>query len=156
MKFKRRSEAPLLKRARRGFRGYPIATVAFYGPDDHHASKVAVSIITAEGGTPSAIQRWTTGDGDARRDPPIAGELLAFVQQRDVRSVAMTERIIGCPHEEVWTIPRAWCAPAVHSGPTVIAGPVGSSDDHTAPAHSRCGAGRPTVSGTYERLTADG
>ena len=41
--------SPLRKKARRGFRGYPVATVAFYGPDDRHATKVAVGIVTAEG-----------------------------------------------------------------------------------------------------------
>ena len=34
MRFKRRSNSPLKKRARHDFRGYPVATVAFYGPDD--------------------------------------------------------------------------------------------------------------------------
>src|SRR4051812_40666798 len=30
------------KKVKRGFRGYPVATVAFYGPDRTRASKVAV------------------------------------------------------------------------------------------------------------------
>jgi hypothetical protein len=33
MRFKRASDSPLYRKARRGFRGYPIATVALYGPD---------------------------------------------------------------------------------------------------------------------------
>lgn len=32
----------LKKKAKAGFRGYPAGTVAFYGPDDQRASKVAV------------------------------------------------------------------------------------------------------------------
>lgn len=40
---------PLVKRARRAFQGYPVATVAFYGPDDRHASKVAVGIARVKG-----------------------------------------------------------------------------------------------------------
>ncbi|SEJ90916.1 hypothetical protein SAMN05192539_102313 [Paraburkholderia diazotrophica] len=31
----------LAKKARRGFCGYPVATVAFYGPDDRRATKVS-------------------------------------------------------------------------------------------------------------------
>ena len=38
----------LAKKAHRGFRGYPVATVAFYGPDDRRASKVAVGIVLRE------------------------------------------------------------------------------------------------------------
>jgi hypothetical protein len=33
MKLKSRTNNPLLKRARKGFRGYPVATIALYGPD---------------------------------------------------------------------------------------------------------------------------
>ena len=39
----------LSKKVRRGFRGYPVATIAFYGPDAGRASKVAVGIVMTEG-----------------------------------------------------------------------------------------------------------
>jgi hypothetical protein len=35
----------LPKKAERGFHGYPIATIAFYGPTDKLATKVADGII---------------------------------------------------------------------------------------------------------------
>ena len=57
MKVKRGSQLPLKKKARRGFRGYPVATVAFYGPDDTRASKVAVGIVATEGAEPMALER---------------------------------------------------------------------------------------------------
>ena len=38
--------------SRRGFRGYPIATIALYGPDDCTATKLAVGIVPAEQPTP--------------------------------------------------------------------------------------------------------
>ncbi|HXA85561.1 MAG TPA: hypothetical protein VNZ47_10815, partial [Candidatus Dormibacteraeota bacterium] len=37
---------------RPGFRGYPIATVAFYGPSDKLATKVVVSVILTENNQP--------------------------------------------------------------------------------------------------------
>ena len=37
----------LQKKAKRGFKGYPIGTVAFYGPDNRFASKVAVAVSRA-------------------------------------------------------------------------------------------------------------
>ena len=100
MRFKKRSESPLKKKARRGFRGYPIATVAYYGPDDELASKVAVCIVTKEGAKPEAMRRWRSEEGDVRADPAISGEILQFVQSHGVLSVVSTNRIIGCPHEE--------------------------------------------------------
>jgi hypothetical protein len=100
MKFKRRSDSPLKKKARRGFRGYPAATIAFYGPNDQKASKVAVGIVTKEDAEPDVLERWLAEDRDIRTDPVVAGEILAFIQRHEVKSVAMTDRIIGCPHEE--------------------------------------------------------
>jgi hypothetical protein len=90
----------LAKKAQRGFRGYPVATVAFYGPDDRRASKVAVGITLGEGDEPVEMRRWTSDDRDVRNDSAIAGAILEFIGAFDVKTVAMTDRIIGCPHEE--------------------------------------------------------
>jgi hypothetical protein len=37
------------KKRDKGFCGYPVATVAFYGPDDTSATKVSVGIVAHEG-----------------------------------------------------------------------------------------------------------
>ena len=47
-----RARKRLSKRTKRGFRGYPLATVALYGPDDRTATKLAVGIVPAEQPTP--------------------------------------------------------------------------------------------------------
>jgi hypothetical protein len=44
----KRARNRLSKRAKRGFRGYPLATVALYGPDDRTATKLTVGIVPAE------------------------------------------------------------------------------------------------------------
>jgi hypothetical protein len=100
MRFKRRSDLPLKRKARRGFRGYPVATVAFYGPDDQRASKVAVGILTKEDADPDILERWFAEDRDVRTDPAVAQEILEFIRRHGAKSVVMTDRIIGCPHEE--------------------------------------------------------
>jgi len=91
---------PLKKKSRRGFRGYPVGTVAFYGPDDQRASKVAVGIVNQDGAEPDALQRWFSEAGDARSDPAITHEIDQFLRAHGVKSVVMPDRIIGCPHEE--------------------------------------------------------
>jgi hypothetical protein len=98
MKIKR-PESPLRKKADRGFKGYPVATVAFYGPDDNSATKVAVGIVINEDNEAKKMQRWFAED-DVRKDPTISKEILQFIKSNGVRSVVMTDRIIGCPHEE--------------------------------------------------------
>jgi hypothetical protein len=99
-RFKIKSQSPLKKRARRGFRGYPVATVAFYGPDDTRASKVAVGIVASEDAGADPLERWFAEDGDVRKDPAIGHKILEFTQQHGVKTVVVTDGIIGCPHEE--------------------------------------------------------
>jgi len=94
----KRPKSPLQKKASRGFKGYPVATIAFYGPDDKCATKVAVGIVINED-EPKNMQRWFA-EHDVRKDPTINKEILEFIALHNVRSVVMTDRIIGCPHEE--------------------------------------------------------
>lgn len=87
-------------KSRRGFRGYPLATIAYYGPDATRATKVAVGIIADEQQDASPLERWRSIDLDVRFDPEICGSIVEFVQAHHVKSVVMSPGIIGCPHEE--------------------------------------------------------
>lgn len=91
---------PLTKRANRGFRGYPVATVAFYGPDDRRASKVAVGIVPAEQADATDLERWFSADRDIRDDLDIAAAIQRFIEKHGAKTVVLADRIIGCPHEE--------------------------------------------------------
>jgi hypothetical protein len=111
MKVKRRSQLPLKKKARRGFRGYPVAAVAFYGPDDTRASKVAVGIVATEGAEPMALERWFAEDRDVRADSAIGVQILEFIERHGAKSVVMADHIIGCPHEEGVDYPEGQACP---------------------------------------------
>jgi hypothetical protein len=88
-------------RAKKGFLGYPVATIAFYGPDDRRATKVALGILFDEDDeTRSEINRWFGAKGDIRRDASVFEAIFRLTQSRGVRSIAMPEEILGCPHEE--------------------------------------------------------
>jgi hypothetical protein len=95
-----RYRTALRKKVKKGFQGYPIATIAWYGPTDQLASKVAVGIVPEEDGEVAYLERWFSEDEDVRRDPEISREIIDFIGKHRVRSVVMTEGIIGCPHEE--------------------------------------------------------
>jgi hypothetical protein len=99
MKIKHRSSNPLRKRAKKGFRGYPVGTIAFYGPTADRATKVAVGIVTREGAE-AEMRRWIADDRDLRFDEETAFQISAYLSKHNVLSVAMADRIIGCPHEE--------------------------------------------------------
>jgi hypothetical protein len=100
----------LKKRTSKGDRGFPIATVAFYGPDNNRASKVVCGIIAHEDANPEPMRKWFT-DSDARHSETILQELLAFIDERGAKSVAMTDQIIGCPHEEGIDYPKEQACP---------------------------------------------
>ncbi|MDB5482241.1 MAG: hypothetical protein JWO83_3294 [Caulobacteraceae bacterium] len=86
-----------------------MATIAFYGPDLSRASKIAVSIFRFEGDEGGDMRTWLSDDGDIRRDPAIAQEILEFIQRHDAKSVAITDGIIGCPHQEGIDYEGEWC-----------------------------------------------
>jgi hypothetical protein len=94
-----RSIKRLSKKARRGMRGFPLGTVAFYGPDDRRATKVVAGVKVSEDADVE-VRKWFVETGDARANPVVAAELLAHFETNGVKSVAMIDGIFGCPHEE--------------------------------------------------------
>src|SRR6267142_3483631 len=100
MKLRSRTNNPFLKQARKGFRGYPIATIALYGPDDRCATKIAVGIVMREDADLDEHERWFVPGGDICSNDDIMREIRAFLAKHNVASVVALDRIIGCPHEE--------------------------------------------------------
>jgi len=89
----------VVKKTKKGMRGYPIATIAFYGPTSSLASKVVCSIFQYDGAEPDPMKKWFT-DKDARTSEEIFCELSAFIDENEAMTVSMIDKIIGCPHEE--------------------------------------------------------
>jgi hypothetical protein len=78
-----RTRKRLSKKARRGCRGFPVATVAFYGPDDTRATKLTVGIVPAENAEVTDLRHWFAEAIDIRNDTQVAEEVLAFVEAAD-------------------------------------------------------------------------
>lgn len=89
----------LADRPVRGRTEYPIGTVAFYGPTNRQASKVAVGIVRGAEGL-DELERWFQRKLDVRVDAEIGKEVEAFLRRHGVRRVVVAKGIIGCPHEE--------------------------------------------------------
>ena len=54
----------LRKKAKKGMRGWPVATIAFYGPNLSQATKVAVGIVPTESAEPREVRDWKVENGD--------------------------------------------------------------------------------------------
>ena len=78
----------LRKRARKGLRGYPVATIAFYGPNLSQATKVAVGIVPSATAETREMRDWKVENGDVRADPSILQEILDFISASHVMGVA--------------------------------------------------------------------
>ena len=117
----------LAKKAKKGFRGYPVGTLAFYGPDDRRATKLVASIVEREGAEPSVMQKCFSEEEDVRNDIEVVEQAAEFLERHGARSVVMPDRIIGCPHEEgidyegtrcpecpSWAIHDRWSGEVIH------------------------------------------
>ncbi len=48
----------LAKKAKLGFRGFPVGSLTYYGPDDSRASKLVAAIIEHDGGEVTEMRKW--------------------------------------------------------------------------------------------------
>ena len=76
---------------------YPIATVAYYGPDDKTPTKIAVGIVSQHN-LVVALERWF--GPDVTTNPIVQAEMKQFIEQHQAKQVIITDGILGCPHEE--------------------------------------------------------
>ena len=99
----------LRKKAKKGLRGWPAATIAFYGPNLNQASKLAVGVVPFERAPVDPMRCWTVEQGDIRTDAGVAAEVLDFIAEHGALSVVMSGGIIGCPHQEGIDYDGEWC-----------------------------------------------
>jgi hypothetical protein len=98
--------------AKKGFKGYPIATVASYGPDDKVATKVSVGIVHSDNESdPIDMKKWFSDTTDVRRDRQISLEIIEFIKESGAKSVVIADEILGCPHEEGIDYPEGSTCP---------------------------------------------
>jgi hypothetical protein len=87
---------------------YPIGTVALYGPDDTTTTKIAAGVITSPTAEP-IVRRWVATD--VTTSPKVQREMKEFFAGHGVRSVAVSEGNMGCPHEEGEDFPEGTDCP---------------------------------------------
>jgi hypothetical protein len=56
--------------------------------------------VSAENADVTDLRCWFFDEADIRHNTDVVEEVLAFIDAAGTRSVVMTDRIIGCPHEE--------------------------------------------------------
>lgn len=87
---------------------HPLGTVALYGPNDKITTKIAAGVFLSPGAEP-IIRRWVATD--VTTNPRIQREIQEFFHDHGVKAVAMTDRNMGCPHEEGEDFPEGGDCP---------------------------------------------
>ncbi len=75
-----------------------IGTIAFYGPDIHTTTKIVAAVLRSPGTKIIAMRKWY-GEG-VDKDSEVQSEIKEFLTKHHVTNVAVSDGIIGCPHEE--------------------------------------------------------
>jgi hypothetical protein len=101
----------LERRAQKGFQGYPLGIIAFYGNTDKIATKAVIGIVKEAGQPPEHIKKWIIENGDLRKDVPSIKELFRYIEAHNVQSVALTPGIYYCPHEPGIDFPQGGTCP---------------------------------------------
>jgi hypothetical protein len=99
------------KRLKQGPRGFPAATIAYYGPNDKVATKVVVSLTNDPDSELAEIRRWTSDGADLRDDAASIDRIVQLLDKWRPKSVVSPDRIIGCPHEEGVDYPEGKACP---------------------------------------------
>lgn len=89
---------PIIKKSKKGFNGYPVATMAFYGPTNRLATKLVVGLIYNEDDDPELF-KWFSEACDVRSNAKILDEVTKLFASNKIKSVLLKEKIFGCPHE---------------------------------------------------------
>ncbi|MCD1649308.1 hypothetical protein [Marinobacter adhaerens] len=75
----------IAKQVKKGFHGYPLVSLEYFGRTPDSASEVVISFTEEEGAEPQK-QTFVSG-GDAREDETIQSTLLKIIERADAKTV---------------------------------------------------------------------
>lgn len=79
----------IAKQVKKGLKGYPIISIAYFGKDEQCATEVAIS-FTLEEGAPVQEERFVSKT-DAREDETIQTTLVKIIERANPNSVVEVE-----------------------------------------------------------------
>ena len=111
MNSRQKARHALKKMLQGGFRGYPLMMVGMYGPTASRATKMVLSLFLSDKDTPDVLERWFSEDRDVRDNDDLLDKIFDFQKKHGIKSLAMPDHIIGCPHEEGIDYPEGKSCP---------------------------------------------
>ncbi len=87
----------LAKKSNRGFCGYPLVKIGFYGPDNKIATKLKLKVSLGEDDPLRLVSEWESSI-DIRRNADVLENVDSLIVEEKIPTVSMDKRIVGCPH----------------------------------------------------------
>lgn len=81
----------IAKQVKKGFHGYPMVSLEYFGKTPDSANEVVISYTEEEGAEPQK-QTFASG-GDAREDETIQSTLIKIIERADAKTVTEIEGI---------------------------------------------------------------
>ncbi|PPI80465.1 hypothetical protein DXI23_10215 [Marinobacter flavimaris] len=85
----------IAKQVKKGFHGYPLVSLEYFGKTPDSVSEVVIS-YTEEEGAESQKQTFVSGS-DAREDETIQSTLLKIIERADAKTVTEIDGISTLP-----------------------------------------------------------
>jgi hypothetical protein len=86
-----KSQKRISKRVKRGFHGYPMISIQYFGPSESLATKVEVGFIEQENAEP--MLETFNSESDIRLDETVQTTIIKIIDRVDAKTVTLEEKV---------------------------------------------------------------
>jgi hypothetical protein len=86
-----KAQKRISKRVKRGFHGYPIISIQYFGPSEMLATKVEVGFIEVENAEP--MLETFNSETDIRQDETVQTTIIKIIDRADAKTVTLEDRV---------------------------------------------------------------
>ena len=86
-----KSQKRISKRVKRGFHGYPMISIQYFGPSETLATKVEVGFIQEENAEP--MLETFNSETDIRVDETVQTTIIKIIDRVDAKTVTLDENV---------------------------------------------------------------
>jgi len=86
-----KSQKRINKRVKRGFHGYPMISIQYFGPSEVLATRVEVGFIQEENAEP--MLETFNSESDIRKDETVQTTIIKIIDRVDAKTVTLNESV---------------------------------------------------------------
>jgi len=86
-----KSQKRISKKAKKGFQGYPLISITYFGPSNELATRVELGFVAEENSEPQ-VQTFNT-EGDIREDVTVQTTIIKIIDRSEALTVLLNEGI---------------------------------------------------------------